>query len=89
MRRHLRGLQAQICVDFLRFEGSTTVVLSRAASASRFTAGAGNATGTRSAPRSAACKLVKPYAVARCCSRPPARRTLTTLETPGSCMVTP
>jgi hypothetical protein len=28
------------------------------------------------------------YAVARCCSRPP-RRTLTTLETPSSCMVTP
>jgi len=28
------------------------------------------------------------YAVARCCSRPP-RRTLITLETPCSCMVTP
>ena len=29
-----------------------------------------------------------PYAVARCCSWLP-RRTLTTLEMPGSCMVTP
>jgi hypothetical protein len=29
-----------------------------------------------------------PYAVARCCSWCPSR-TLTTLETPGSCMVTP